>query len=173
MKKILPIILGLVLIGGGYFAYTMFLAGGPAPEPPAVAQKKLKVEQAASKKTRLKNRIEGPIASLGDSFVVNLSDPNLGAFAKADISLKVDAETPFEAKTAESTSSAPVLEENTQIRDLVIDVLGSYSSAELGTAEGRQKMKNDLMATINKTTAKTVCLDVYFTFFAIQAQPAG
>lgn len=173
MKKILPIILGLVLAGGGFLVYTMFLSGGPAPEPPAIAQKKVKDEEAASKKTRLKDRIEGSVVSLGDPFVVNLSDPNLGAFAKAEISLLVDKQTPFEATSPEAAGAAPKLEENTVIRDLAIDVLGSYSSSDLSTGAGRAKMKTELAKAVNDKTAKTVCLEVYLTFFAIQAQPTG
>jgi flagellar basal body-associated protein FliL len=172
MKKILPLVLGIVLAGVGFGVYTMFLSGGGKPEAPALAQKKANAQLAADKKRRLKDHIEGPIADLGDPFIVNLADPNLGAFVKAQVSIMVDPETPFAPKSAESASATPVLEENTQIRDIVIDVLSSYTSSELATPEGRRKMKTELIKAVNAGTQKTVCIDVYFTFFAIQAQAA-
>jgi flagellar basal body-associated protein FliL len=171
-KKLLPLILGIVLAGIGFGVYTMFLSGGGKPEPAALAQKKAQTALAAAKKVRLKARIEGPITDLGDPFIVNLADPNLGAFVKAQVSIMVDPETPFAPKGAEAATAAPVLDENTQIRDIVIDVLSSYSSSDLATPEGRKKMKEQLVGAINAGTQKTVCLNVYFTFFAIQAQAA-
>jgi flagellar basal body-associated protein FliL len=172
MKKLLPLILGIVLAGAGFAVYTMFLSGGGKPEAPALAQKKAHAQLAADKKKRLKDAIEGPIADLGDPFIVNLADANLGAFVKAQVSIMVDPQTPFAPKSADAASAAPVLEENTQIRDIVIDVLSSYTSSDLATPEGRKKMKAQLINAINAGTQKTVCLEVYLTFFAIQAQAA-
>jgi len=176
VKKLLPMILGLVLAGGGFFAYNTFFAGGPPPLPAAEQQAKAAETLAATKKQRLKDRIEGPIVSLGDPFIVNLSDAGTGSYVKSDVSIRVDKDTPMEAAGADATA-APKLEETTQIRNIVIDVLNGYSSGELATQDGRDKAKEKIIATINSQkvplTPKTVALDVYFTNFAIQAIPGA
>ena len=170
IKKLLPVVLGLVLAGVGFFVYTTFLSGGGPKETPVQAQAKAAKADATAKKKRLKEGLEGPVVSLGDSFVVNLSDPGGLAFAKADVSLKVDAATPIEA-AAEGSDVGPKLEEQTEIRDLVIDVLNSHSASELSTAEGRDQAKEEIIKAINDETRLTVVLEVFFPSFAIQQQP--
>ena len=176
MKKLLPVILGLALAGGGFFAYTTFLAGGPPPEPPAIAQKKAKTELVTKKKARLKDKIDGKIASLGDSFTVNLADEAASAYVKVDVSLRVDADTAFEAAAAEGAAGPPKLEEGTEIRNIVIDVLNSHASTELLKLEGREHAKEEIIKAINDlkgTTPKTVALEVFFSNFAVQVASAA
>jgi flagellar basal body-associated protein FliL len=171
IKKLLPVVLGLMLAGGGFFAYTMFFSGGGKVETPVQAQTKALKVDATAKKKRLKDKIEGKIASLGDPFVVNLADPGLSAFVKLDVSVLVDTGTPFEAAAADAAAGAPKLEEWTEIRDLVIDVINSHSSADLAKPEGRTAAKEEIIKAINDRTRKTVALEVYFPTFAIQQQP--
>jgi flagellar FliL protein len=171
IKKLLPVVLGLMLAGGGFFAYTTFFSGGGKVETPVQAQTKALKLDATAKKKRLKDKIDGHIVSLGDPFVVNLSDPGLSAFAKLDVSVLVDSGTPLEAAAAEGAATAPKLEEWTEIRDLVIDVINSHSSLELAKPEGRTKAKEEIITAINEHTRKTVALEVFFPTFAIQAQP--
>jgi flagellar basal body-associated protein FliL len=170
IKKILPVVLGLVLAAGGFFVYTTFLAGGGPVETPVQAQNKAIKADAADKKKRLKQGLEGPVVSIGDALVVNLADPGGLAFAKLDVSLQVDAATPVEA-AAEGSDTGPKLEEQTQIRDIVIDVINSHSASELSTAEGRDRAKQEIIKAVNDQTRHTVVLEVYFPSFAIQQQP--
>jgi flagellar FliL protein len=171
IKKLLPVVLGLMLAGGGFFAYTMFFAGGGPVETPVQAQTRAIKLDATAKKKRLKDKIAGKIVSLGDPFVVNLSDPGLSAFVKLDVSVRVDVATPFEAAAADGAAEAPKLEEGTEIRDLVIDVINSHSSVELAKPEGRTEAKEEIIKAINEKTRKTVALEVFFPTFAIQQQP--
>jgi flagellar protein FliL len=168
MKKILPLILGVLLMGGGYFGYTKFMGGGPV-ETPVEAQQKAEKTLAEEKKQRKKDKIDGPVVSLGDPFVVNLADPGLTAYTKFSVSLKVDKGTPMEAAGAHGATAAPALEEQTEIRDVVIAVISARTSEELKSAEGREAAKEELMDTINKDVPKTLALEVFFTDFAIQA----
>src|SRR3954452_20787969 len=117
IKKLLPVVLGLALAGGGFFAYTTFFAGGGPVETPVQAQAKAIKLDAKAKTKRLKDKIEGPIVSLGDTFVVNLADPGGLNFAKLDVSVLVDNQTPIEAAAAEGAAEPPKLEEWTEIRD--------------------------------------------------------
>ncbi len=86
------------------------------------------------------------------------------------MSLKVDATTPIEA-AAEGSDVGPKLEEQTEIRDIVIDVINSHSASELSTAEGRDQAKEEIIKAINDKTRLTVVLEVFFPSFAIQQQP--
>jgi flagellar FliL protein len=173
MKKLLPVVLGLMLAGGGFFAYTTFFSGGGPVETPVQAQAKALKLDATTKKKRLKDKIEGPIVSLGDAFVVNLADPGGMNFVKLDVSVMVDNLTPLEAAGAHGAVGAPKLEETTEIRDLVIDVINSHSAAELASPEGRHEAKEEIIKTINEKARKSVALEVFFPTFATQYQPAG
>lgn len=166
-KKLIIIIaaVGLpVLGGGGYFGYTMFLAGGGKAASPVAAQKLALKKERTAMKLRIKQRIDGPIVPLGDDFVVNLG--GLAHFAKFDVSLKVDKKTPLAAAAAAATAEA-ALEDQAQIRDIIIADTSSYSASQLATMSGKNKLKERIMTDVSKKT-DTVALDVYFTGFAIQ-----
>jgi flagellar basal body-associated protein FliL len=169
VKKILPLLLGVLLAGGGFGLYTMVLSGGGGKkETPAQAQAAAKKLLATAKKDRIKAGIDGEVVSAGDPFVVNLSDPGLAHFAKFSVSLLVDTGTPMAKAAAEGATAAPALEEAAQVRDLIIDAVSSHSASELATAEGREVLKKQIITSIDKDTAKTVVLEVYVTDFAIQ-----
>jgi flagellar basal body-associated protein FliL len=166
-KKLIIIIAGVALpvLGvGGYFGYTMFLAGGKAASPVAAQKLALKKERTAMK-LRMKQRIDGPIVTLGDDFVVNLG--GLAHFAKFNVSLKVDKQTMVAPPATSSTTGDPVLEDQAQIRDIVIADTSSYSAAQLASISGKTKLKERIMTDVANAT-NTVALDVYFTGFAIQ-----
>ena len=95
---------------------------------------------------------------------------NLGGlahFAKFDVSLKVDKLTTVVAPSTTSTTGDMVLEDQAQIRDIVIADTSSYSATQLASTSGKKKLKERIMTDVaNKTN--TVALDVYFTGFAIQ-----
>jgi flagellar basal body-associated protein FliL len=166
-KKLIIIIAAVALPavgGGGYFGYTMFLAGGGKAKSPVAAQKAMLKKQRTAMKVRIKQRIDGPIVTLGDDFVVNLG--GLAHFAKFDVSLKVDKATKLAAAASAATAD-PTLEDQAQIRDIVIADTSSYSAAQLASMSGKNKLKERIMTDVaNKTN--TVALDVYFTGFAIQ-----
>jgi flagellar basal body-associated protein FliL len=167
-KKLIIIIAAVALPalgGGGYFGYTMFLAGGGKGGSPVAAQKLALKKARIAMKLRIKQRIDGPIVPLGDDFVVNLG--GLAHFAKFDVSLKVDKATPIALAAAESTTGGSALEDQAQIRDIVIADTSSYSAGQLATMSGKQKLKERIMTDVSNKT-NTVALDVFFTGFAIQ-----
>jgi flagellar basal body-associated protein FliL len=165
-KKILIPLIALlpILGGGGYFGYTMFLAGGKAVSP-VKAQKAMLTKDRAAMKLRLEQRIDGPIVPLGDDFVVNLE--GLAHFAKFDVSLKVDKATKVLPPATGATDTDPVLDDQAQIRDIVIADASAYSAKQLATLGGKDKLKQQIMTDVSSKT-NTVALDVYFTGFAIQ-----
>lgn len=165
-KKILiPLLALLPILGaGGYFGYTMFLAGGKSASP-VKAQDVMLKKQRAAMKLRLKERIDGPIVPLGDDFVVNLE--GLAHFAKFDVSLKVDKDTKLLPPATGATTTDPTLDDQAQIRDIVIADASAYSAKQLATLGGKAKLKQEIMHDVSSKT-NTVALDVYFTGFAIQ-----
>jgi flagellar protein FliL len=167
-KKLLIIIIAVALPllgGGGYFGYTMFLAAPAKAASPAVAQKALDKKERKAMKLRIKNGVEGPIVPLGDDFIVNLD--GLAHFAKFDVSLKVDKATKVLPPATTSTTGDMVLDDEAQIRDIVIADTSAYSAAQLATIAGKNKLKQKIITDVDNTT-NTVALDVYFTGFAIQ-----
>lgn len=167
MPKKLIIILGAmlpVLGGGGYFGYTMFLVT-PAKASPVAAQKKALTKDRKAMKLRIAQSIEGPIVPLGDDFIVNLG--GLAHFAKFDVSLMVDKATKVLPAAAGATDTDPTLDDQAQIRDIVISDTSGYSAGELATPAGKNKLKHEIEKDVDAKT-DTVAIDVYFTNFAIQ-----
>ena len=167
-KKLIIIIAAVavpVLGAGGYFGYTMFLAGGGKGASPVAAQKAALKKERGEMKLRIKQRLDGPIVPLGDDFVVNLG--GLAHFAKFDVSLKVDKATVVTPPGTTSTTGDPTLEDQAEIRDIVIVDTSSYSASELASMSGKNKLKEKIMTDVADKT-NTVALDVYFTGFAIQ-----
>jgi flagellar protein FliL len=166
VKKILPIILAVLLLGGGFFGYKKFMGGAPV-ESPVKAQETADKKLAEDKKKRKKEKLDGPVVSVGDAFVINLADPGLTAFTKFSLSLKVDTGTPLHPGHAATDPST--LEEGPEVRDVVIAVIGDKTSDELKSAEGRDTAKKELIDKINDEMPKTLALEAFFTDFAIQA----
>jgi flagellar basal body-associated protein FliL len=167
-KKLIIIIAAVALPalgGGGYFGYSMFLAPSAKAASPDVAQKAMFKKERTTMKLRIKQRLEGPIVPLGDDFIVNLD--GLAHFAKFDVSLKVDKATVVLPPATTSTTGDSMLDDQAQIRDIVIADTSAYTAAQLATISGKGKLKQRIMMDVaNKTN--TVALDVYFTGFAIQ-----
>jgi flagellar basal body-associated protein FliL len=154
-----------VLGGGGYFAMSMFMAKPAAKVSPAAAAKKLEKKARAAMKLRIKTKAEGETLDLGGDFVVNLD--GLAHFAKFDVSMAVDKLTKMAAAAGESASAAPSLEDQAQIRDIIISDTASYSAAQLTEPGGKAKLKKKIIADVTEKT-NTLPLNVYFTNFAIQ-----
>jgi flagellar basal body-associated protein FliL len=168
LKKIIIIVVAALplLGGGGYFGYTMLLAPPAAKaESPKAAAKALKKKEEAAKKLRIKAGTPGLTIPLDGDFIVNLG--GLTHFAKFDVSMLVDKGTPSVAPGKESTSTNPVLEDNDQVRDIIITDTSRYTADELATPGGKAKLKKRLMKDITEKT-DTIALRIYFTNFAIQ-----
>jgi flagellar basal body-associated protein FliL len=167
-KKLIIIIAGVALPalgGGGYFGYTMLLAKPGKAASPAIAQKAMLKKERTAMMLRIKQRIDGPIVPLGDDFIVNLD--GLAHFAKFNVSLKVDKATVVAPAATTSTTGDATLEDQAQIRDIVIADTSSYSASQLASMSGKLKLKKRIMTDVASET-NTVALDVYFTGFAIQ-----
>jgi flagellar protein FliL len=96
-----------------------------------------------------------------DPFVVNLADTGEKSYLRVGIDLGV--ELAGREKKSESTSeSTPV------IRDTIISVLSTRHGDELLTAEGKQKLKDDLIASLKARPVTSNVREIYFNEFLVQ-----
>lgn len=151
-KSKLPlfIILGvslLVLGGGGFFAYTKFLA----PPPVSVEE-----ELAPAKPQEIINAV-GEMFDL-EQFVVNLSDPKGKRYLKVKITIELE--------------SVEVVERVTKVmpklRDVVIIMLTSLTFEEVMTPEGKIQIRDELLERFNQTLRPDRVKNIYFTEFVVQ-----
>jgi flagellar FliL protein len=105
---------------------------------------------------------------LGD-FTVNLADESQIRYLKTSIVLEITEEAAEALKGeggeggGEGEASAPA-----PIRDTVIQVLSSHTFNELLKAEGRTKLKEEIIKAVNERLHKGEALDAYFSEFAMQ-----
>jgi len=97
-----------------------------------------------------------------DSFIVNLADQAQITYLRVSIDLGVD-KVPDVAKEGSQTG-IPIA----SIRDAIISVLATRHSEELLTPEGKEKLKQDLIATLNQRVPELGVRDIYFTDFLVQ-----
>lgn len=147
MKKIVMIAVPVVLV----LAVAGFLFLKPKPAAPDT--KRLAKEP-------------GPIYTMVDPFIVNLADRNARHFAKVGIALQVSKLSAALVPKAEGATAVRI-EEDAEVRDIVIAELQDRTSAQLATRGGRDRLKDEIVDEVN-TRTKLKITDVYFTDFAVQ-----
>nr|MBF0221637.1 flagellar basal body-associated FliL family protein [Desulfobulbaceae bacterium] len=145
-KLVLFVIIGLVfalLAGGGYFAYTKFLAPDPA------------IEQSEVEK-----EVKEPIGEMFtlEPFVVNLSDPKGKRYLKVTIAIELPG--PEVLESAEKAKP--------KLRDMIIMLLTSLSFEEVMTPEGKIRVRDELFERVNLILRPDRANNIYFTDFVIQ-----
>jgi flagellar protein FliL len=92
-----------------------------------------------------------------DTFVLNLSDPGQRSYLRVGIDLGL-------SRPLEKTDAPPL----GPLRDTIISVLGQARADDLVTAEGKTKLKQDLLQAVQKRVPGLGVVEVYFTEFLIQ-----
>ncbi len=93
-----------------------------------------------------------------DPFIVNLQD-NVGTrYLKLTVQLELDSPS----LQAEIESHLP------KIRDAVIILLSSKSYADIGTVEGKYRLRDEIVQRVNKFLSGGRVKTAYFTDFVIQ-----
>ena len=98
--------------------------------------------------------------ALGE-FVVNLADPGDTRYVKANIVLAVTGDAPAKGE-GEGSGPSPA------VRDAVIEVMSSKRFSDLVKPGGKEKLKADIVAAVNKRLEGCKAVDVYFSEFAMQ-----
>lgn len=97
-----------------------------------------------------------------ETFVVNLADEDQHAFLRIGVDLGIVE--PEKKKTKEGESAQPI----SPVRDVILGVLMSTSSTDLATAEGKQKLKQEILKALNDRLPALQTREVYFTEFLLQ-----
>ncbi len=158
-SPMLFIIIGVLVValgGGGFFAYTKFFKKAPAES----AEEEGGGDHGGGGGHGGQGG-QGGGASLvmdWDSFLVNLADPGGKRYLKVTMKLEmtsISAQTEFTAK-------------NVALRDAVLMLLSSKEFEDISTAGGKQTLKQEIMARVNKALQKGQVKEVYFTDFLVQ-----
>ncbi len=170
--KLIMIIIPLVVVllgGGGFFAYKTFLSPASAGEEDEAASKgehhKVKKHSGHNKHAKEGGQDddgegggEGPAFFSLTPFVVNLQD-NIGT-RYLKLTLKFELEYP----EAESLIKGQL----PKIRDALIILLSSKNYAEIGSVEGKYRLRDEIVKRVNRFLEDEPVRGVYFTDFVIQ-----
>ncbi len=149
----------LGLAAAGAFAFMQMSAGG-APAPvgdPAEGQ-------------------HGPMLAL-ESRVINLLPNASGGYKYAKIAVTVElrpSDAGFYEQTGEgrATAEKTEIEKHSEAVPLLLDALGtvvsSHDSSSLSAADGRAKLKAELLAAMRRILGERTVLDIYFTDLVMQ-----
>ncbi|MGH9327433.1 MAG: flagellar basal body-associated FliL family protein [Terriglobia bacterium] len=96
------------------------------------------------------------------NFIVNLADPNQSAFLRLGVTLGLSKRLPAGGEDAKTSPYTP------QIRDVVLNILSSWSSEELLAPGGRAKLKSQLLVALQQKLPEMEIQSIYFTDFLIQ-----
>ncbi len=151
---IVVVLLVLVLAIGGVVAYLM-LSGDEAAAADGTQVTQEKVQK--KRRSRSDDMTVGPMYPL-DKFTVNLMSEN----GRRYLVVKMNLEEDGEELTPELDKKTPL------IRDIVISILSSKTVEEITTAKGKAKLKDEIIAQINKHLEDGEIRHIYFTEFVIQ-----
>jgi len=150
---IIVVLLVLVLAIGGIVAYLM-LSGDEGGDGTQVTQEKVEKKK---RRSRSDDMTVGPMYPL-DKFTVNLMSENGRRYLVVKMNLEEDSE-----------ELTPELDKKTAlIRDIVISILSSKTVEEITTAKGKAKLKDEIIAQINRYLEDGEIRHIYFTEFVIQ-----
>jgi len=162
-SKLILIIIPLVVIllgGGGFFAYKTFLS--PAGADEGVSGEAHGKHGKHAKKTGHGEsggeQTEGPAFFNLSPFVVNLQD-NIGTrYLKLTMKLELE----------DQSSEQEIKAQLPRVRDALIILLSSKNYAEIGTVEGKYRLRDEIVKRVNRFLKDTPVQGAYFTDFVIQ-----
>jgi len=164
MLMIIIIVVLIIIILGGVIL-TILLMGSDDEERSSAPQAQ---ERSISKKSRSNsnnNNYEDSrqLSDIGilyplDTFTVNLKSDSGRRYLKVTMSLELDGEE----LSLELDAKSPVL------RDRVIRILTSKSLEEISSKQGKQKVSDQVMNTLNAMISDGEIRGIYFTEFVIQ-----
>lgn len=160
---IIIVVLIIIILGGVILA--ILLMGSDDEERSSAPQAQ---ERSISKKSRSNsnnNNYEDSrqLSDIGilyplDTFTVNLKSDSGRRYLKVTMSLELDGEE----LSLELDAKSPVL------RDRVIRILTSKSLEEISSKQGKQKVSDQVMNTLNAMISDGEIRGIYFTEFVIQ-----
>ena len=153
---ILIIAVVLILAGGGAYVW-FFIWNAPAETTPTTNQASSEESSNTTRQGATTSAEMGPLFPL-KSFIVNLQEREGERYLKVTIELEAENET----LTEELTKRTP------QIQDTVIALLSSKSYEEISSLSGKQVLKAEIRARVNRVLTTGKIRRVYFTEFVVQ-----
>lgn len=148
-KLIIFALAGLVLLGGAGGAGWYFLSGDSAADQTAAAD----AEQGPK---------EAIYHALSPSFVVNFQDKSKHRFLKLDLQVMARDDNAIDA----------VKQHEPMIRNNLLLLFGAQKADELRTREGKEKLRNEVLAELQNVVAQEEpdanVEQVFFTSFVMQ-----
>jgi flagellar basal body-associated protein FliL len=144
IKKLIPVIIALVALGG---VYKFVIAKPTAKAAPP--------------------KVEGTVYILGKEFLVNLAD---GRFAKLTVALVLDAadtSTVVDPAAPKVPDGFGPMKQEAVVRDVITDDLTDAKDTELISRDGRKTVKDQILKDLKKNTDVKV-KDVLFTDVTVQ-----
>lgn len=141
-KIVLWAVLGVFLIIFGGLAYLLLTDDPGEATPPQPAEAKAGA---------------GPVMIL-EPFLINLSDQETRRYLKVKVELEVDQEKSMK----ELEKSIP------RMRDALILLLGSKAYGELSTADGKRRLKEEILQRLAQVPGGKKIKNVFFTEFVAQ-----
>jgi flagellar protein FliL len=143
LKIIIVVFLEIVLIfGAGFATYFFFLKDKLSTSP-----------------TYTVSKTAGAVAYCSNSFLVNLSDPDITKYLKTTIVLSYDNTNKLLAKELAAN--------NYVIKDAIIGVIKSKKSTDL-TPKGTEDLKDELLTRVNSVLQSGKIINVYYDDLLIQ-----
>jgi flagellar FliL protein len=146
VKKLIPVIVALVALGGVY-----------------------KFVIAKPKSAEAKPKVDGTVYILGKEFLVNLAD---GRFAKLTVALVLSHDDTSAAAGGHEGAAKPpegfgAMSQEAVVRDVITDDLTDIKDNDLISRDGRIRVKEEILKDLKKHTDVKV-EDVLFTDVTVQ-----
>jgi flagellar FliL protein len=113
--------------------------------------------EVISEKQQMVKGSLGPTFSL-DTFIVNLADEG----GKRYLRITMDLELGEDVKVAEIKKRLP------QMRDSILMILPTKNFADIRTVEGKTRLRNEIIASLNGLFGHESVSNIYFTEFVVQ-----
>ncbi|MCB1754140.1 MAG: flagellar basal body-associated FliL family protein [Gammaproteobacteria bacterium] len=154
MKKIIMLVGGALLLVGASVGGTLFFTGAFRPKPAEAGE--------AGKSEDVKKPAVTHYFEFTPEFVVNFSGKSRARFFMSEVSVSTEDEKALE-----------VFEKhNPEIRNDLLMLFGNQDGMMISTAEGKTKLREQTLETIQKIVEKhygtPAVKDVFFTRFVIQ-----
>lgn len=152
LKLIIILVVALaVLGGGGFFAYTKFFKA----HPPAEAAEEGHEKQGAA---TAKAQSEKPVIYDWEPLMVNLADPGGKRYLKLNMKVELTNEKALEELKTRSF----------QLKDAMLMLLSGKEFDDISTSSGKQALKQETIAQVNKILKQGQVKEIYFTDFIVQ-----
>jgi len=153
---LIVVLLVVLLVGGGLAAFFLLGSDDEAMSQPQQSSQSAPAKRKASKRSSNYLTI-GPMYPMSQ-FVVNLLSESGGKYLKVALDIELgNAELAAEMDMKKSL-----------IRDIIIRALSSKTFEEVSTMKGKDRLKDEIVNSINDVLADGQINNIFFTDFVVQ-----